>query len=50
MKYGQGRKIAEIAAVMKRSVSAIEMNLVRSRRGLRKCIERKMSRFVEETR
>jgi len=50
MKYGQGRKIAEIAAATDRSVPAVEMILVRSRRNLRKCVEHKMSRFMENTR
>jgi RNA polymerase sigma-70 factor (ECF subfamily) len=42
MKYGEGRKIREIAIALRKSVAAIEMILVRSRRGLRACVERKL--------
>lgn len=48
MKYGQGRSIREIADCLKKSVAAIEMILVRSRRALRDCIQRKMSRTATE--
>ncbi len=43
MKYGDGCRIAEIAALVGKSVVAIEMMLVRVRRDLRDCVERKMS-------
>jgi RNA polymerase sigma-70 factor (ECF subfamily) len=42
MKYLGGMKIAEISARTKRSVAAVEMGLVRSRRALRDCVERRM--------
>ena len=48
LKYAQGRKIAEISACLEKSVPAVEMVLVRSRRKLRACIERKMSRAAPE--
>ncbi len=48
MKYGQGRSIREIAACLKKSVAAVEMILVRSRRALRDCIQRKMPQAVSE--
>ncbi len=48
MKYENGCKIAEIAGRLKKSVPAVEMTLVRSRRCLRACIERKMSRLARE--
>lgn len=44
MKYGEGLKIAEIAARVGKSVEAVEMILVRSRRALRDCIERKAAK------
>jgi DNA-directed RNA polymerase specialized sigma24 family protein len=43
LKYENSHKIAEIAQRLGKSVPAIEMILVRSRRGLRECIERKIS-------
>ena len=43
MKYSQGCRIAEIADCLKKSVASVEMILVRSRRALRNCIQRKMS-------
>jgi RNA polymerase sigma-70 factor (ECF subfamily) len=43
MKYVEGRKIREIADRLAKSVAAIEMTLVRSRRDLRDCVERKLS-------
>jgi RNA polymerase sigma-70 factor (ECF subfamily) len=48
MKYGEGRSIREIASCLKKSVAAVEMILVRSRRVLRDCIQRKMSRAASE--
>ncbi|MGD0896706.1 MAG: sigma-70 family RNA polymerase sigma factor [Thermoguttaceae bacterium] len=48
MKYGEGRSIREIAGFLKKSVAAVEMVLVRSRRALRDCIQRKMSRAASE--
>jgi len=42
MKYLSGLQIAEIAARMGRNVAAIEMTLVRARRALRECIDRRM--------
>ena len=48
MKYGQGRSIREIAACLKKSVAAVEMILVRSRRALGDCIQRKMSQAASE--
>jgi RNA polymerase sigma-70 factor (ECF subfamily) len=44
MKYVEGRKIREIAGGLEKSVAAIEMTLVRSRRDLRDCIQRKLTR------
>jgi RNA polymerase sigma-70 factor (ECF subfamily) len=44
MKYGEGLKIAEIAARLGKRVEAVEMHLVRARRMLRECIERKASK------
>jgi RNA polymerase sigma-70 factor (ECF subfamily) len=44
MKYVEGRKIREIADRLAKSVAAIEMTLVRSRRDLRDCVERKLSK------
>jgi RNA polymerase sigma-70 factor (ECF subfamily) len=44
LKYAQGCRIREIAQQLKKSTPAVEMLLVRSRRSLRSCIERKMSR------
>lgn len=49
MKYGDGRTIRDIAAQMRRSVGAVEMLLVRSRKLLRQCIERKLSHSQRET-
>ncbi len=48
MKYENGCKIAEIAAQLKKTVPAVEMTLVRSRRCLRECIERKISQAVRK--
>jgi RNA polymerase sigma-70 factor (ECF subfamily) len=48
MKYAEGRKIHEIAGCIQKSVSAIEMILVRSRRALRDCIERKMAQAASK--
>jgi DNA-directed RNA polymerase specialized sigma24 family protein len=48
LKYAQGQKIAEISAGMEKSVAAVEMMLVRSRRSLRACVERKMSQAAPE--
>jgi RNA polymerase sigma-70 factor (ECF subfamily) len=48
MKYENGCKIAEISGQLKKSVPAVEMTLVRSRRCLRECIERKMSQAARE--
>ena len=48
MKYGQGRSIREIADGLKKSVAAVEMILVRSRRALGDCIQRKMSQAASE--
>ena len=41
MKYGQGLKISQIASRSGKSVEAVEMMLVRIRRILRECIDRK---------
>ena len=43
MKYAQGCRICEIAERLKKSTPAVEMLLVRSRRALRDCIQRKMA-------
>jgi RNA polymerase sigma-70 factor (ECF subfamily) len=43
LKYFERRQIREIAGNLQRNVSAIEMQLVRVRRLLRDCIERKMT-------
>lgn len=43
MKYGRGLAIREIAAHLEKSVEAVEMMLVRLRRALRDCIERKLA-------
>jgi RNA polymerase sigma-70 factor (ECF subfamily) len=43
LKYFERKKIREIAGNLQRNVSAIEMQLVRVRRLLRDCIERKMT-------
>jgi RNA polymerase sigma-70 factor (ECF subfamily) len=48
MKYAEGRKIHEIAGCIHKTVSAIEMILVRSRRALRDCIERKMAQAASK--
>lgn len=42
MKYGDSLAIREIAQRIGKSVSAVEMILVRSRRVLRECVERQM--------
>ena len=42
MKYLHGLQIADIATRMSRNVAAIEMTLVRARRALRECIDRRM--------
>ena len=44
MKYGEGLKIAQIAGRVGKSVEAVEMILVRGRRMLRDCIDRKAAR------
>jgi len=41
LKYGEELRIAEIAERLGRSVGAVEMMLVRSRRALRDCMERR---------
>lgn len=41
-KYYENLSIREIAERLARSVSAIEMTLVRARRGVRDCVEKKM--------
>jgi RNA polymerase sigma-70 factor (ECF subfamily) len=43
MKYAQDRKIRDIAGCLQKSTASIEMILVRSRRTLRECIQRKAS-------
>ena len=48
MKYGQGRSIRDIADCLKKNVAAVEMTLVRSRRALGDCIQRKMSQATSE--
>ena len=48
MKYAGGLKIRDIASGLARSVAAVEMMLVRSRRELRECIERKMAQSARE--
>ena len=48
MKYAEGRRIREIADRLAKSVAAVEMILVRSRRDLRECIERKMAQSAQE--
>jgi RNA polymerase sigma-70 factor (ECF subfamily) len=42
MKYGESHSIGEIASQLKKSVPAVEMILVRSRRALRDCVDRKV--------
>jgi RNA polymerase sigma-70 factor (ECF subfamily) len=42
LKYGESLPIREIAARVGKSVSAVEMILVRSRRALRDCVERQI--------
>jgi len=42
MKYSDGLAIREIAARLEKSVPAVEMILVRSRRSLRECVERQL--------
>ena len=44
MKYAQGWRIGDIAQRLRKSTPAVEMLLVRSRRTLRDCIQRKISR------
>ena len=48
MKYGHGFGIAAIAARVGKSVAAVEMLLVRLRRTLRACIEKKAARASKE--
>ena len=48
LKYAQGKKIAEIAGHTDKTAAAVEMILVRSRRQLRRCVQRKMSRIASE--
>ena len=36
--------VAEVAERLDKSVAAIEMTLVRARRGLRRCVERRLAR------
>lgn len=43
MKYGQNMHIAGIADRLEKSVAAVEMILVRTRRALRDCIDRKIT-------
>jgi RNA polymerase sigma-70 factor (ECF subfamily) len=49
MKYAEGLKAADIAGRIGRRVEAVEMMLVRIRRALRDCIDRKAARAVRET-
>ena len=49
LKYADELKVAEIAARLQKSPAAVEMVLVRSRRGLRACIERKMALATRPT-
>ncbi len=48
MKYGQGQRIAEIARSLGKTVAAVEMMLVRGRRDLRACVERKLHALMPE--
>lgn len=43
MKYFEGLRATNIAAQLGRSVSSVEMTLVRGRRALRRCVERKIA-------
>ena len=43
MKYAEGLAIRQIAESVGKSIPAVEMVLVRSRRDLRRCVERKMA-------
>lgn len=43
MKYQHGMKIREVAEALRIRVAAVEMMLVRVRRGLRDCIDKKMA-------
>lgn len=47
LKYAQDCKIRDIACRLKKSVASVEMILVRSRRALRECIERKTAQARE---
>lgn len=47
MKYGQDCKIRDIARRLEKTIASVEMILVRSRRALRECIERKAARAQE---
>jgi len=47
MKYFDGLKSAVIAGQVKKSVAAVDMALVRLRRSLRDCVERKVAAGVE---
>lgn len=49
MKYGQGLKISAIAETLNKSVAAVEMMLVRIRRALRDCVQRKGAESVRST-
>jgi RNA polymerase sigma-70 factor (ECF subfamily) len=49
MRYGQGLSVREMAARLQRSVEAVEMMLVRIRRALRDCIERKLAQAARGT-
>lgn len=47
MKYFDGFKSAVIAENLKKSVAAVDMTLVRLRRGLRDCIEQKLTAHLD---
>lgn len=49
MKYARGLAIRQIAAHLEKSVEAVEMTLVRLRRALRDCIERKLAQAARGT-
>jgi RNA polymerase sigma-70 factor (ECF subfamily) len=49
MKYGHGLKVSAIAERIGKSVAAVEMMLVRIRRALRDCVERKAAPTLRRT-
>lgn len=49
LRYWQRLPIRQVAGQVGKSVAAIEMVLVRARRSLRECVERRLARTEEET-